>query len=385
MLNSTRAEIITSSPKSSVGAGRLTPLTSMPVTGKTTSTLTASSTINVPTSVKHSVTTKSQILVSLVPTASKPSVSKRNTFGGDKRHIFQEYEEEAAWGIKTAAMNKGLYSRDILLMSRQPELAVRALDTTNNDDEGSIVIMSYFGVCASNTTTDWGCTKKRHQAGTIEGSPPKFLDLGRSLQGAISPVPPIIAVTLQGALMLFSLAFGFKSSTNLRTRLEKTFVILAFATFCASFFTAILFQSAAGMIYSAFTTSETIVVSKGSSGIALAWAGVFFTSLAMAGAIAIVLLADVPQNAKNNAKTSSMSNFFNRGARQERDIEVPPAHHSSLRCKNLTPASGEGRELHPQRGNLRPEAQDRDRGVYLERVDNMRRGNSSFGNGWNMI
>lgn len=266
----------------------------------------------------------------------------------------------------------------------QPKALPRALASASGDDEGSVVLVSYFGVCASNTTTGWSCTKKRHRAETLGGSPPKFLKLGGSLQGAISPLPPIIAVTLQGSLLILSCFLGFRSSAGLHTKLGKVFLLLSFAAFNASVFTAVLFQSAAGMIYSAFIASETMVVSKGSSGIALAWAGVFFTTLAMAGVILLALLADPPQETNNHAGgLSLMSRVFDKGGQRERDIEMPPVRDTSVRRDGPSLVRNERRDPHPQRGNSRPEAPAHK--VYSERVAGMRRGVSPFGDRWNVI
>lgn len=262
-----------------------------------------------------------------------------------------------------------------VVVARQVEEPVSTLSATNTlsgDDEGSAILVSYFGVCASNTTTGWTCTKKRHQAENLRSSPLKFLALGGSLQGAISPLPPIIAVALQGSLITLSCFLGFRSSAGLQTKLGKLFLILSFAAFGASLFAAVLFQSAAGMIYSAFITSDTIVVSKGSGGIALAWAGVFFTGLALAGAVILALLADDPRGANNYVSK--------KGGQQERDIEIPPIHNTSVRGGVYGPEKNE--RSHPQRGDFRPEGSGH---KYSQQVEDMKRGKSPFVNGWNVV
>lgn len=291
------------------------------------------------------------------PTASKILVAKHNVYSGDRRHIPKEYEKEVT--EETSEVGNNFKNNDgaVAVLVARKELINTLSATDTFSDEGSTVLVSYFGVCASNTTTGWSCTKKRHQAETLEGSPMKFLKLGESLQGAISPLPPMIAVTLQGSLIILSCFLGFRSSAGLHTKLGKAFLMLSFAALSTSLLTAILFQSAAGTIYSAFITSETVVVSKGTGGIALAWAGVFFTSLAMAGVIVLALLTDTPQEANNHAN--------NTGGRRERDIEMPPIRDTSAR-----------------RGNLGPVASGH---KYSERVEDMKRGKSPFGNGWNMI
>lgn len=280
--------------------------------------------------------------------------------------------EEVAEEESEAGNN--LRRNDAVVVARQVEEPVSTLPATNtlsgdHDDEGSAMLVSYFGVCASNTTTGWTCTKKRHQAENLGSSPLKFLALGGSLQGAISPLPPIIAIALQGSLIILSCFLGFRSSAGLQTKLGKLFLILSFAAFSASLFAAVLFQSAAGMIYSAFITSDTIVVSKGSGGIALAWAGVFFTGLALAGVIILALLADDPRGANNYASK--------KGGQQERDIEMPPVRDTSVRGGGYGP--GKNERSHPQRGDL---------GLghkYSQQVEDMKRGKSPFVNGWNVV
>lgn len=310
-------------------------------------------------------------------------MGKRSTHDEDKHNAPRTYKERTALETKKVPAKNNFRDGNAVLLTRQLKPGARALIDSTNSDEGSVVLISYFGICASNTTTSWSCTKKRNRAPSLDGAPLTFLELGGSLQGAISPLPPIIAVALQGTLVLLSCFLGFRSSTGLQTRLGKVFVVLAFAAFSASIFTAILFQSASGMIYSAFTTSDTIVVSKGSSGISLAWAGVFFTGLAMAGVITLVLFADAPKISGKAKKLSLVSRFFDYGGKQERDIEMPPVYHSPSQNEIHSSVVSERRELRPQKGNFRPESPAQK--VHSERVENMRRGNSPFGNGWNMI
>lgn len=287
---------------------------------------------------------------SAVPTTTS---RKRSAYDGSRRHISEEFTEEASEvgnNFKTVLETR---------QDKEPVSALSAINTSSGDDEGSAVLISYFGICASNTTTGWSCSKKRHQAESLEGSPLKFLKLGGSLQGAISPLPPIVAVTLQGSLIILSCFLGFRSSAGFHSKLGRLFLMLSFAAFSTSLLTAILFQSAAGMIYSAFITSETIVVSKGTGGIALAWAGAFFTSLAMAGVIMLALLADSPQETKNH---------INKGS--QRDIEMPAIRDTSVR-----------REPHPQRVHFGPTSGHK----YSEQVEDMKRGKPPFMNGWNVI
>ncbi|KAL0635803.1 hypothetical protein Q9L58_005237 [Maublancomyces gigas] len=286
------------------------------------------------------------------------STRKRSAYDGGRSHISEEVTEEASEvgnNFKTVLETR---------QDEEPVSALSAINTSSGDDEGSAVLISYFGICASNTTTGWSCTKKRHQAETLGGSPIKFLKLAGSLQGAISPLLPIVAVTLQGSLIILSCFLGFRSSAGFHSKLGRLFLMLSFAAFSASLLTAILFQSAAGMIYSAFITSETIVVSKGTGGIALAWAGVFFTSLAMAGVIVLALLADSPQETKNHSNN-------NKGARGQRDIEMPAIRDTSVRRG----------EPHPQKVHFGPTPGHK----YSEQVEDMKRGKPPFINGWNMI
>lgn len=350
-LNSTR---LVNLPTTSA-TGRLTPVITS-VRKQSTATQTAKSTT---TKSATPTTTSVGTFFHPSPATSNIPARKRGAYDGSRRHISEEEiaEEESEVGNNSKI-------NDTVLETRQNEVSVSALsaiNTSSGDDEGSAVLVSYFGICASNTTTGWSCTKKRHQAETLGSSPSKFLKLGGSLQGAISPLPPIIAVTLQGSLIILSCVLGFRSSAGLHSKLEKLFLMLSFAAFSASLLTAILFQSAAGMIYSAFITSETIVVSKGTGGIALAWAGVFFTSLAMAGVIALALLADTPQEVKNHTNNN----------KRGQDIEMPAVRDTSVRRG----------EPHPQRGHFEPASGHK----YSERIEDMKRGKSPFGNGWNVI
>lgn len=347
-LNSTRLVNSVTTPTTPI-AGRLIPATTS-VRRQSTATLTAKSTTGVST-------TSVGNFFQATPTASKILVAKRNVYGGDRRHISKEYEKEVTEEASEVGNNfKNNDDDAVAVLVARKELVSTPSATDTFSDEGSAVLVSYFGVCASNTTTGWSCTKKRYQAETLEGSPMKFLELGESLQGAISPLPPMIAVTLQGSLIILSCFLGFRSSAGLHTKLGKAFLMLSFAALSTSLLTAILFQSAAGMIYSAFITSETVVVSKGTGGIALAWAGVFFTGLAMAGVIILALLADTPQEADKHTNT---------GGRRERDIEMPPIRDTSARKGNLGPVASSHK--------------------YSERAEDMKRGKSPFGNGWNMI
>lgn len=358
----------TSTTTPTTGAGRLTPITTPVHGGGTTTTLTFKSTISVPTKSAASITNVSNFLQA-TPAVSKILAERRNAHDNWHRISMGEVAEEESEVGNNPRRN------DAVVVARQVEEPVSTLSATNTlggDDEGSAVLVSYFGVCVSNTTTGWTCTKKRHHAESLGSSPLKFLELGGSLQGAISPLPPIIAVALQGSLILLSCFLGFRSSAGLQTKLGKFFLILSFAAFGASLFAAVLFQSAAGMIYSAFITSDTIVVSKGSGGIALAWAGVFFTGLALAGVIMLALLANDPQGASNYVSKKE--------GQQKRDIEMPPVRGTSVRAGGYGP--GKNERSHPQRGDFKPEGSGH---KYSQQVEDMKQGKSPFVNGWNVV
>lgn len=311
--------------------------------------------VSVPTKTATS-TTKVGNFFQPTPAPSKILAGRRNAYDVWHRISVEDVAEEAF------EVGNNFESNDAIL-ARQVEEHV-------SNDEGSAMLISYFGACASNTTAGWSCTKKRHQTDTLEGSPPKFLAFGGSLQGAISPLPPIIAVALQGSLIILSCFLGFRSSTGVQTKLGKLFLILSFAAFSASLFAAVLFQSAAVMIYSAFITSGTVVVSKGSGGIALAWAGVFFTSLALAGVIMLALLTDhdPPQGTKSHVNK-----------RGSQDFEIPPVRDTSARGGDHNPVRGEKPYL---QGGIGPEASSH---KYSQQINDMKRGKSPFANKWNMV
>lgn len=320
-----------------------------------TATLTTKSTISVPTKSATS-TTKVGNFFQATPAPSKILAGKRNAYDVQHRITVEDVAEEV-FEVGNNFKSNGA------ILARQVEEHV-------SNDEGSAMLISYFGACASNTTAGWSCTKKRHQTDTLEGSPPKFLALGGSLQGAISPLPPIIAITLQGSLIILSCFLGLRSSTGVQTKLGKLFLILSFAAFSASLFAAVLFQSAAGMIYSAFITSGTVVVSKGSGGIALAWAGVFFTSLALTGVIILGLLAD------HDAPQGSKSHVNKRGGQ---DLEMPPIRDTAARGGDHNPVRGERPYL---QGVVGREASSH---KYSQQVNDMKRGKSPFASRWNMV
>lgn len=252
-------------------------------------------------------------------------------------------------------------------------------DGDHPSDEGTIVVIGYFGVCAISSTTNWVCTKSRGNVGSLTGAPQDLLKLAASIQGAISPLPPIITITLQGLLIFMTCFLGCRYTTNLSSKLGQAFALLAFASLSASIFTAILFQSASGVLYGAFSTSDTMVASKGSGGIALAWAAVFFTGLAMLGVMILLLISEATQKVKNRTKELKLiSMLLGKGERRhEHDVEIhplPPVHHRD---------SGSFRT---ERGEQNPRTGDINQGSgYVAKVENMKGGNKQHGGGWGMI
>ncbi|KAH0610422.1 uncharacterized protein H6S33_011949 [Morchella sextelata] len=201
--------------------------------------------------------------------------------------------------------------------------------------EGTTVLISYFGICSRNRTSSLKCVKSRTDPKKLDPSSLEILRLGASIQGALSPYPPIIALTIQGVLMLLSIFTACRPGvTNLTTKLGQLLALLAFSAFSLSFITAILFQSASSVVYGTLSTHPTVVPSKGGNGIALAWAAVLFAGLGMAGVVLLLATGNSSHRQENGRMKDfelGGSLFGCRGQSRGRDEEVRPPmviHHS---------------------------------------------------------
>ncbi|RPB13802.1 hypothetical protein P167DRAFT_604724 [Morchella conica CCBAS932] len=208
----------------------------------------------------------------------------------------------------------------------------RALQTQTS--EGTTVLISYFGICSRNRTSSLTCVKSRTDPKKLDPSTLEMFRLGASIQGALSPYPPIVALTIQGVLMLLSIFTACRPGvTNLTTKLGQLLALLAFSAFSLSFITAILFQSASSIVYGTLSTHPTVVPFKGGNGIALAWAAVLFAGLGMAG---VVLLLVTGGNNSHRQESGRMKDFelgksmFGCRGQSREDVRPPMVIHHSV-------------------------------------------------------
>ncbi|KAI5844485.1 hypothetical protein DFP73DRAFT_584935 [Morchella snyderi] len=203
-------------------------------------------------------------------------------------------------------------------------------------DEGTTVLISYFGICSRSRSSLMSCVKSRTDPKKLDPSTIEIIRLGASIQGALSPYPPIIALTTQGVLTLLSIFTACRPGVvNLTSKLGQLLALLAFSAFSLTFITAILFQFASSIVYGTLSTHPAVVPFKGGSGIALAWAAVLFAGLGMAGVVLLLVTGGSGSHRQGNGRMKDFelggSLFSCRGQSIGRDEEVRPPmviHHS---------------------------------------------------------
>ena len=330
------------------------------------------------------------------------------------------------------------------------------------------VLISYFGLCTYTLETQWRCTSRRTTTNSSSILPPSLHTLSKALQKTLSPLPPILTIVCLGLLLLttITLAFVTPLAGTRWTILEKVYLGIGLLAVVIGVFSAVLFHQS-GLVASVILNSVQegkgggVSARKGGSGIAVAWAAVFFEAVGFLGIVWLVLCGSGGTGTdRDGGGGSAALSIFSRvfgGKKDEQGQElgegmgrgrnsptfpqnVPPAPRSDdITIEAPTEAR---RDVHPLRGNFQSEnhlssgginrGTERvlsvgsvstvsalsDRGsvrgadggrqestistvsdmtavmgagsagkgrLESDRVQNMRRGNSPFPGGWNMI
>ncbi|PWW80146.1 hypothetical protein C7212DRAFT_340694 [Tuber magnatum] len=329
------------------------------------------------------------------------------------------------------------------------------------------VLVSYFGLCTYTPETQWHCTSRRTVGNSSSPLPPPLHVLSKALQKALSPLPPILTITSLGLLLLMTIALIFvapRAGTH-RTILGQVYLGVGLLAVVAGVFSAVLFCQSGLLVFAVLDGMQLggdgrVSVRKGGSGIAVAWAAVFFDAVGFLGVLWLVLFASGDITDRGSDGGSVGSSIFARifggkkdeqGQELEEDIgrgrnspDLPQDVHLGLRGGDITISAPMEvrRDVHPLRGNFRRESHPPSRevggGRGMERtlsvgsvssvsalsdsssvrganggrqestisavsdittvagsaggarlgnggVQNMRRGNSPFPGGWNMI
>ena len=128
----------------------------------------------------------------------------------------------------------------------------------------------------------------------------------RITSGALSPLPTVFSILFVGALLTYTILLSFLRAqrSSISSFSAQAYLFLALVTLACSFFTAILFQASSTINYAVFSISSDLAARKSVAGLAVAWAAMFFTCLAVAGAAFLVVSATQdPEEMRQRAHT----------------------------------------------------------------------------------
>jgi len=243
------------------------------------------------------------------------------------------------------------------------------------------ILISYFGLCTYTPETLWRCTSRRTAANSSSLLPPPLHALSKALQKTLSPIPPIITIICLGLLLLTTITLAFVPPlSGIRwVILERVYLGVGLLTVVTGVFSAVLFYQS-GLVAFAVLDSlhegkpSGVSVRKGGSGIAVAWAAVFFEAVGALGVVWLVLYgpgeAGTDEDGDGGSTPLSIFSRVFGGKKDEQGQELgegvgrgsnsptfPQNVHPALRSGDITIGAPleVRRDVHPLRGNFQPE------------------------------
>jgi len=277
---------------------------------------------------------------------------------------------------------------------KRPPLVIPRAEHTNNPTIHQIVrpraptppsdatiLISYFGLCTYTPETQWHCTSHRTTANSSSPLPPPLHALSRGLQKTLSPLPPILAIICLGLLLIttITLAFVTPLTGTLLVILERVYLGVGLSAVVIGAFSAVLFYQSGLVAFAVLDSVHggrggRISARRGGSGIAVAWAAVFFEAVGFLGIVWLVLYGSGGGGTDRDGDGGSAAlSIFSRvfgGKKDEQGQELgegvgrgrnsptfPQSVHPAPRSRDITIGAPieVRREVHPLRGNFQPE------------------------------
>ncbi|RPB03360.1 hypothetical protein L873DRAFT_1841329 [Choiromyces venosus 120613-1] len=259
---------------------------------------------------------------------------------------------------------------------------LRFRDSSPSSTSNATILISYFGLCTYTPETQWQCNTHRAGANSSTILPPTLYALSKALQKTLSPVPPILAIMCLGLLLLTTVALALVNPlVGTRGRiLGQVHLGVGLFAIVAGIFTAVLFWRTVIVVFAVLDGMQAegnggVIAEKGGSGIAVAWAAVFFEALGFLGTAWLVLCADEGEAGGDEEGTGGLSIFSRIFRRKDKEEEqahelgeiirqggrnsptFPQNVYPGLRGGDITigPPLEVRRDVHPLRGTFQRE------------------------------